>query len=82
MKAFAEYTEGEKESSVAAVETLVASASDNATVQVLGATVLQNEGRSEEALALLGKHQGSLEAYVPLPPKFDPSRNSILEDNS
>lgn len=62
MKAFAEYAEGEKVESVKTVEALIESASDNATVQVLGATVLQNEGRSEEALTLLGKHQGSLEA--------------------
>lgn len=60
--AFAEYTEGEKATAVAAIEGLVESASDNATVQILGATVLQREGRSDEALAVLAKHQGSLEA--------------------
>lgn len=60
--AFAEYIEGGKEESVAAIEGLVGSAGDNATVQVLGATVLQREGRSDEALAVLAKHQGSLEA--------------------
>lgn len=62
MTAFAEYTEGEKVAAVTAIEGLVESASDNATVQVLGATVLQREGRSDEALAVLAKHQGSLEA--------------------
>jgi coatomer protein complex subunit epsilon len=35
---------------------------DNATVQVLGGTVLQGLGKSEEALAVLAKHQGNLEA--------------------
>lgn len=60
--AFAEYIEGEKEAAVATIEGLVESASDNVTVQVLGATVLQREGRSDEALAVLAKHQGSLEA--------------------
>lgn len=44
------------------VEELIESSSDNATVQVLGAIVLQLEGRSDEAIALLSKHQGSLEA--------------------
>jgi coatomer protein complex subunit epsilon len=62
VKAFAEYTTGAKESAVAAIEGLVESAADNATVQVLGAIVLQNEGRSEEALGLLGNHVNSLEA--------------------
>lgn len=60
--AFAEYTEGEKETAVTAIEGLVESAGDNATVQVMAATVLQLEGRSDEALAVLAKHQGSLEA--------------------
>jgi coatomer protein complex subunit epsilon len=62
VKAFAEYTTGAKESAVAAIEGLVESAADNATVQVLGAIVLQNEGRGEEALGLLGNHVNSLEA--------------------
>lgn len=62
VKAFAEYTEGATEEAVKVIEGLVETASDNNTVQVLGATVLQSEGKSEEALALLGKHQGSLEA--------------------
>ena len=62
VKAFAEYTTGNTDAAVAAIESLTESAADNATVQVLGATVLQAEGRSDEALALLSKHQGNLEA--------------------
>ena len=33
-------------------------------MQLLGGTVLQAAGKTEEALELLSKHQGSLEAYV------------------
>jgi coatomer subunit epsilon len=44
------------------VSRLAESSPENATVQVLGGTVLQAAGRSEEALALLTKHSGSLEA--------------------
>lgn len=44
------------------VEELTSSAPENERVQVLGGTVLQSQGKSEEALALLSKHQGSLEA--------------------
>ena len=44
------------------VEGLAASDPENGTVQVLGGTVLQSHGKSDEALALLSKHQGNLEA--------------------
>ncbi|KAI5847813.1 coatomer epsilon subunit-domain-containing protein [Morchella snyderi] len=64
VKAFAEYTTGAKDAAIAAVEALVESAADNATVQVLGAIVLQNEGRSDEALGLLSNHVNSLEAVA------------------
>ena len=37
-------------------------APENASVQVLGATVLVRAGEPEKALALLAKHQGSLDA--------------------
>lgn len=37
---------------------------DNLTVQVLCGSVLADAGLVEEALALLAKHQGSLDAYV------------------
>lgn len=64
VKAFAQYTIGNCTSAIRAVEELVESASENAVVQVIGAAVLQAEEKTEEALALLTKHQGSLEAYV------------------
>jgi coatomer protein complex subunit epsilon len=64
VKAFAEYTAGNTSSAVTAIDGLVGSASDNGTVQVLGATVLHMDGRSDEALSLLSKHQGNLEAYA------------------
>lgn len=64
VKAFAQYTIGNCSSALRAVERLVESASENAVVQVLGAVVLQAEEKTEEALALLTKHQGNLEAYV------------------
>jgi hypothetical protein len=62
VKAFAEYTTGNEESAVSAIDGLVASSADNGTVQVLGATVLHLAGRSDDALSLLSKHQGNLEA--------------------
>lgn len=65
VKAFTQYTTGNSTSALRAVEELVDSASENAVVQVLGAAVLQAKGKTEEAVALLTKHQGSLEAYDP-----------------
>lgn len=61
--ALAEYTVGKKTSAVKAVEKLI-SGDENETVLVLGATVLQAEGRTEEALTLLAKHQGSCEYLI------------------
>ncbi|KAH7026116.1 coatomer epsilon subunit [Microdochium trichocladiopsis] len=61
----AQYTSGNKtDAAVKAAEDLAASAGDNATVQVLAGTVLQAAGKSEEALALLSKHSGSLDAVA------------------
>jgi coatomer protein complex subunit epsilon len=37
---------------------------DNLTVQIMGAIILERAGETEDALALLSKHQGSLDAYV------------------
>lgn len=62
VKAFAQYTIGNCTSALRAVEGLVELASENSVVQVLGAAILQAEEKTEEALALLTKHQGSLEA--------------------
>ncbi|KAH8893208.1 hypothetical protein GQ53DRAFT_840316 [Thozetella sp. PMI_491] len=62
--AFAEHSLGKTDAAVAKVEKLVESNADNTTVQVLGGTVLQAAGKSEEALALLSQHQSSLEAVA------------------
>ncbi|KAH0537317.1 hypothetical protein FGG08_005871 [Glutinoglossum americanum] len=62
--ALAEYATGNKSEAVQVAEILAGTSPDNATVQVVGGTILQAEGKSEEALALLGKHQGSLEAVA------------------
>lgn len=68
MKALAQYVKGgsgsDKEGAVGLAQRLAEGEGENGSVQVCCGTVLQGEGRSEEALGLLGKHQGSLEAYV------------------
>lgn len=63
-KALAQQTAGDSESALKLAQDLAENYPDNATVQALGGTVLQAQGLSEEALALLAKHQGNLEAYV------------------
>lgn len=50
------------ETAVAKAQELAASAGDNLSVQLLAGSVLANAGLTEEALALLAKHQGSLDA--------------------
>ncbi|GAB1313994.1 hypothetical protein MFIFM68171_04204 [Madurella fahalii] len=62
--ALAEQTLGNHEAAVKTIEKLAQTAADNTTVQVVGGTVLQAAGKSEEALALLGQHQGSLDAVA------------------
>ncbi|PNY27696.1 Coatomer subunit epsilon [Tolypocladium capitatum] len=62
--AFAEYTLGKTDAALKTIEKLVSSATDNVTVQVLGGTLLQAAGKSDEALALLSQHQASLEAVT------------------
>ncbi|KAL2821241.1 coatomer epsilon subunit-domain-containing protein [Aspergillus cavernicola] len=64
VKALAQYAAGDVESALQLAQELAESYPDNASVQVLGATLLQAQGKSEEALALLAKHQGSLEAVA------------------
>ena len=63
MKAFAQYSSGNTSNAVSEIESLVETESENTTVQLLGGTVLQAAGNTEEALSLLSKHQGNLEAY-------------------
>ncbi|KAJ5167043.1 uncharacterized protein N7482_005824 [Penicillium canariense] len=64
VKALAQQTAGNTDAALQLAQDLAENYSDNATVQVLGATVLQAQGNSEEALALLSKHQGSLDAVA------------------
>ncbi|KAI1476779.1 coatomer epsilon subunit-domain-containing protein [Daldinia eschscholtzii] len=63
-RALAEYSLGKTDAAVQTIEELASSAGDNQTVQVLGGTVLQAAGKSEEALALLSRHSGSLDAVA------------------
>jgi coatomer protein complex subunit epsilon len=62
--ALAQSALGRTEEAVQAVKELAQSAADNRTVQVLGGTVLQAAGKSDEAIALLSKHSGSLDAIA------------------
>lgn len=64
VKAFAQYSSGDNAGATKLIEQLIESSSENATVQILGGIVLQANGRTEEALSLLSKHQGNLEASV------------------
>jgi len=62
--ALAESALGKTDSAVKTIEKLAASEGANTTVQIVGGTVLQAAGKSEEALALLSQHQGSLDAVA------------------
>lgn len=64
--ALAEQSLGNNEAAVKAIEKLAETAADNTTVQVVGGTVLQAAAKSEQALALLGRHQGSCRLPVSL----------------
>ncbi|KAL2129969.1 hypothetical protein VTI74DRAFT_7058 [Chaetomium olivicolor] len=57
---------GNTDEAVSVVEKLVEkeAAAENATVQVVGGTVLAAAGKADEALALLGRHQGNLDAVA------------------
>lgn len=59
LKAYAQHATGKTAEALKAAEALAASAPDNATVQLLAGSVLQSEGKTEEALALLSQHQGN-----------------------
>ncbi|KAJ5450668.1 coatomer epsilon subunit-domain-containing protein [Penicillium daleae] len=63
-KALAQQTAGNTDAALQLAQDLAENYPENATVQVLGGTVLQAHGNSEEALALLSKHQGNLEAVA------------------
>jgi coatomer protein complex subunit epsilon len=57
--ALAELEAGNESKAVQIAEKLAEASSDNGVVQVLAGIVLQKAGKSEEALALLSKHQGN-----------------------
>jgi coatomer protein complex subunit epsilon len=57
--AFAELVAGNTASALKKAEKLASSDGDNGNVQVLCGTVLQAEGKTEEALVLLSQHQGN-----------------------
>lgn len=62
IKALAQQAAGSTDSALQLAQDLAENYPDNTTVQFVAGTVLQAQGHSEEALALLSKHQGSLEA--------------------
>ncbi|KAM0666798.1 hypothetical protein ACQRIT_005476 [Beauveria bassiana] len=64
VSALAQQALGKTDVAVGVVEKLAASHADNVAVQIVGGTVLQAAGKSEEALALLSQHQGSLDAVA------------------
>lgn len=69
VKALAQLVAGNAEGAeMLALELVEKEGEGNMSVQVCGGIVLQGVGRSEEALGILSKHQGSLEAYVISPP--------------
>lgn len=64
VKALADYMAGDTSTAATNIGTIISSSSDNTTVQVIGGIILHLEGKSDDAVALLSKHQGNLEAYV------------------
>ncbi|PSR90348.1 coatomer subunit epsilon [Coniella lustricola] len=68
VSALATLRQGDEDAAAKIVEDLLESSGDsageNAIVQVLGGTVLAAAGKGEEALALLGRHQGNLDAVA------------------
>lgn len=67
VKTFALLASGNPTQAQEAAEQLAETSAENTTVQILAGTVLQAVGKSEEALTLLSKHQGNLEAYEQIP---------------
>lgn len=62
--ALAQLSLGKTEQAAEAIRKLAETQGENTAVQVIGGTVLQAAGHSEEALALLSQHQGSLDAVA------------------
>lgn len=66
MRAYATYASSgfSSDAALEKAESLAQSHSDNLTVQLLASAVLARAGKSDEALALLSQHQGSLDAVA------------------
>ncbi|GIZ40661.1 hypothetical protein CKM354_000399000 [Cercospora kikuchii] len=64
VRIYASYLEKPTDAAVTEAESLAESASDNLTVQLLAGTVLARAGKQDQALQLLSKHQGSLDAVA------------------
>ncbi|SMY19860.1 unnamed protein product [Zymoseptoria tritici ST99CH_1A5] len=64
VRTLATYLSKPSESVVAEAESLSESAGDNLSVQLLCGTVLARAGKQEQAIQLLSKHQGSLDAVA------------------
>ncbi|EFW99266.1 coatamer subunit protein [Grosmannia clavigera kw1407] len=64
VRALADQKAGRSDAALAVIEKLTTTASDNAAVQIIGGTVLQAAGKSEEALALLSQHDSNLDAVA------------------
>ncbi|OJD14722.1 hypothetical protein AJ78_04947 [Emergomyces pasteurianus Ep9510] len=64
VKVLAQQTAGDEAAALKGAEELVANHTENATIQVLVGTVLQAQGKSDEALTILSKHQGNQEAVA------------------
>ncbi|OJJ49940.1 hypothetical protein ASPZODRAFT_58178 [Penicilliopsis zonata CBS 506.65] len=64
VKALAQHAAGDNDAALSTAHDLAENYPDNASVQVLCGTVLHALGNSEEALALLSRHQGNLEAVA------------------
>lgn len=65
VRALADYVAGNRAEALKVALELAGAEGDNGVVQVLCGTVLQAEGLTEEALALLSKHQGNCESCCP-----------------
>ncbi|ODM16700.1 hypothetical protein SI65_07665 [Aspergillus cristatus] len=64
VKALAQHSAGDEESAVKTAQELAENYPENASVLVCAGTVLAATGREEEALGVLSKHQGSLDAVA------------------
>lgn len=84
VRALADQSAGRSDGAVAMIEKLATTAGDNAGVQIIGGTVLQAAGKSEEALALLSQHDSNRMSHLHTvwspPPLADTSVYGITVD--